>query len=62
MSFVREEDLYQEFVKHIQDYMFNNTTICKSLENKIREDYKNKKIKEQNNKMEQINKKFCFSL
>jgi hypothetical protein len=60
MSFVREEDLYQEFVKHIQDYMFNNTTICKSLENKIREDYKNKKIKEQNNKMEQINKNFVF--
>ncbi len=60
MSFVREDDLYQDFVKHIQDYMFNNTTICKSLENKIREDYKNKKIKEQNNKMEQINKNFVF--
>jgi hypothetical protein len=60
MSFVRENDLYQEFVKHIQDYMFNNTTICKSLENKIRENYNTKKIKEQNNKMEQINKNFIF--
>jgi len=46
MSFVKEEDVYQEFVKHIQDYMFNNTTICKSIENKIRENYNIKKNKQ----------------
>jgi hypothetical protein len=46
MSFIKEEDLYQEFVKHIQDYMFNNTTICKSLETKIRENYNSKKSKD----------------
>jgi len=48
MSFVKDEDVYQEFVKHIQDYMFNNTTICKSIENKIRENYNIKKSKKLN--------------
>ena len=46
MSFVKEDDVYQEFVKHIQDYMFNNTTICKSLEHKIHENFNKKKTKE----------------
>lgn len=45
MSFVKEDDVYQEFIKHIQDYMFNNTTICKTIENKIRENYNIKKTK-----------------
>lgn len=57
MSFVKEEDVYQEFVKHIQDYMFNNTTICKSIENKIRENYNIKKNKQTTaNKETDINK------
>ena len=29
MAFVKDDDVYQELVKHIQDYAFNNTTICK---------------------------------
>lgn len=53
MSFVKEEDVYQDLVKHIQDYMFNNTTICKSIENKIRDNFINKKTKViPNNKLE----------
>ena len=43
MAFVKEDDLYQNFVKHVQDYMFNNTTICKCMESKLREEVKNKK-------------------
>ena len=46
MSFIKEDDVYQDFVKHIQDYMFNNTTICKSIENKLRENYNIKKNKQ----------------
>jgi hypothetical protein len=51
MSFVKEDDLYQEFVKHVQDYMFNNTTTCKCIESKIREEANNKK----NNKLNHSN-------
>jgi hypothetical protein len=45
MSFVKKEDLYQEFVKHVQDYMFNNTLICKCIESKICEQYNQRKDK-----------------
>ena len=55
MAFVKEDDLYQNFVKHVQDYMFNNTTICKSIEHKIHDNYNNKKIKQQTEKHEVIN-------
>jgi hypothetical protein len=54
MAFVKEDDLYQNFVKHVQDYMFNNTTICKSIEHKIHDSYNNKKIKQQTEKNEVI--------
>ena len=56
MAFVKEDDLYQNFVKHVQDYMFNNTNICKSLESKLHEQYNNKKTKQQTDKIENINK------
>jgi hypothetical protein len=56
MAFVKEDDLYQNFVKHVQDYMFNNTNICKSLENKVHEQYNNKKTKQQTEKIENIHK------
>jgi hypothetical protein len=56
MAFVKEDDLYQNFVKHVQDYMFNNTTICKSLECKLHEQYNNKKTKQQTEKIDNINK------
>jgi hypothetical protein len=56
MSFIKEDDLYQNFVKHVQDYMFNNTNMCKSLECKLHEQYNNKKIKEKTEKAENINK------
>jgi hypothetical protein len=55
MSFVKEDDLYQNFVKHVQDYMFNNTNICKSLECKLHEQYNNKKTKETLEKSDTIN-------
>jgi hypothetical protein len=56
MAFVKEDDLYQNFVKHVQDYMFNNTNMCKSLECRLHNQYNNKKIKQQSEKMESINK------
>jgi hypothetical protein len=56
MAFVKEDDLYQNFVKHIQDYMFNNTQMCKSLECKLHEEYNNKKMKQQTEKFDNINK------
>jgi len=56
MSFVKEDDIYQNFVKHVQDYMFNNTTVCKSLECRLQTQYNNKKIKQQSEKNEYINK------
>jgi hypothetical protein len=56
MAFVKEDDLYQNFTKHIQDYMFNNTTICKSLESKLHQQYNNKKIKQEEVKKNNINK------
>ncbi len=62
MSFIKEEDVYQEFVKHIQDYMFNNTTICKSIENRIRENYNIKKLNEQQNKKEEKNKNIIIPI
>ena len=52
MAFVKEDDLYQEFVKHVQDYMFNNTNICKCLENKIYEQFNDKKYKQNSEKMD----------
>ena len=52
MAFVKEDDLYQNFVKHVQDYMFNNTSMCKSLECKLHNQYNNKKIKQLSEKME----------
>lgn len=52
MAFVKEDDLYQDFVKHVQDYMFNNTNICKCLEQKIHESFNNKKTKQQGEKSE----------
>jgi hypothetical protein len=51
MAFVKEDDVYQDFVKHVQDYMFNNTNICKCLEHKIYESFNNKKTKQENEKM-----------
>lgn len=51
MAFVKEDDIYQELVKHVQDYMFNNTNICKCLEHKIYESYNNKKTKQENEKI-----------
>jgi hypothetical protein len=56
MAFVKEDDLYQNFVKHVQDYMFNNTSMCKSLECKLHNQFNNKKIKQQSEKIESINK------
>jgi hypothetical protein len=56
MAFVKEDDLYQNFVKHVQDYMFNNTSMCKSLECKLHNQYTNKKTKLQSEKMESVNK------
>lgn len=55
MAFVKEDDLYQNFVKHVQDYMFNNTTICKCIESKLCEEVKNKK-----NKQHLLNDKVSF--
>jgi len=55
MSFVKEDDIYQNFVKHVQDYMFNNTNICKSLECKLHEEY-SKKTKEKTEKNEKNEK------
>jgi len=52
MAFVKEDDLYQDFVKHVQDYMFNNTNICKCLEQRIHENFNNKKTKQQCEKSE----------
>ena len=52
MAFVKEDDLYQDFVKHVQDYMFNNTNICKCLEHKISEQFKNRKQKQISEKTE----------
>jgi hypothetical protein len=51
MAFVKEDDLYQEFVKHVQDYMFNNTNICKCLEHKIYEQFNDKKYKQNSEKI-----------
>ena len=59
MSFVKEDDVYQEFIKHIQDYMFNNTTICKTIENKIRENYN---IKKNNVNVSQNKKTNCIQV
>ena len=56
MAFVKEDDLYQDFVKHVQDYMFNNTNICKCLEHKIYEEFNDKKYKQNSEKMD--NKEF----
>lgn len=56
MSFVKEDDIYQNFVKHVQDYMFNNTNICRSLECRLHDQYNTKKIKQQVEKIENINK------
>jgi hypothetical protein len=56
MAFVKEDDLYQNFVKHIQDYMFNNTNMCKSLESRLREQYNDKKTKMQIEKVQNMNK------
>jgi len=56
MSFVKEDDIYQNFVKHVQDYMFNNTNICKSLECRLHDQYNTKKTKQQVEKIENINK------
>jgi hypothetical protein len=56
MSFVKEDDIYQNFVKHVQDYMFNNTNICKSLECRLHEQFNTKKLKQQVEKIENINK------
>ena len=50
MAFVKEDDVYQDFVKHVQDYMFNNTNICKCLEHKIHESFNNQKTKQENEK------------
>lgn len=55
MAFVKEDDVYQDFVKHVQDYMFNNTNICKCLENKIYESFNNKKTKQENEKIVSLN-------
>ena len=60
MAFVKDDDVYQELVKHIQDYAFNNTTICKSIESRIRENYNEKKTKISQNKIEDLNKNFIF--
>jgi hypothetical protein len=54
MAFIKEDDIYQDFVKHVQDYMFNNTNICKCLEHKIYEEFNNKKPKQQNEKSETV--------
>jgi hypothetical protein len=56
MAFVKEDDVYQNFVKHVQDYMFNNTNIYKSLEYKLQEQFNNKKIKQEVDKLENVNK------
>ena len=56
MAFVKEDDIYQNFVKHVQDYMFNNTNICKSLECRLHDQFSNKKTKQQVEKIENINK------
>ena len=56
MAFVKEDDLYQNFTKHVQDYMFNNTNMCKSLECRLQEEYKSKKIKKETEKIENVNK------
>jgi hypothetical protein len=56
MAFVKEDDLYQNFVKHVQDYMFNNTNICKSLECRIYNQFNTKKTKQQLEKLENLNK------
>jgi hypothetical protein len=56
MAFVKEDDVYQNFVKHVQDYMFNNTNIYKSLEYKLQEQFTNKKIKQEVDKLENVNK------
>jgi hypothetical protein len=56
MSFVKEDDIYQNLVKHVQDYMFNNTNMCKSLECRLHDQYNTKKIKQQVEKIENINK------
>jgi len=60
MSFVKEDDLYQDFVKHVQDYMFNNTKICKCVEQKLREQFQEKKIKQQNEKINKMKKEDSF--
>ena len=54
MAFVKEDDIYQNFVKHVQDYMFNNTNICKSLECRIHDQFNTKKTKQQVEKIENI--------
>jgi len=54
MAFIKEDDIYQDFVKHVQDYMFNNTNICKCLEHKIYEQFNNRKSKQQNEKHETV--------
>jgi len=56
MAFVKEDDLYQNFTKHIQDYMFNNTSMCKSLECKLHNQYNDKKLKLEKEKLENVNK------
>jgi len=56
MAFVKEDDLYQNFVKHVQDYMFNNTNICKSLECRIYNQFNTKKTKQQLENLENLNK------
>jgi hypothetical protein len=56
MAFVKEDDIYQNFVKHVQDYMFSNTNICKSLECRVHEQFNNKKKKQQVDNLENINK------
>jgi len=56
MAFVKEDDIYQNFVKHVQDYMFNKTNICKSLECRLHDQYNTKKTKQQVEKIENINK------
>jgi hypothetical protein len=54
MAFIKEDDIYQDFVKHVQDYMFNNTNICKCLEHKIYDQFNNRKSKQQNEKSETV--------
>jgi hypothetical protein len=54
MAFVKEDDLYQNYIKHVQDYMFNNTTICKSIEHKLHQQYNTKKIKKHEEKQAKI--------